>query len=179
VTFPQLARRLRCRIVLSGTPRHPLPSTWDAAGYRPGQGDIDRDGLWYIRGRGDDTLKIAGRRLGPAEAESILVRHRHIVEAAAIGVPHEVKGNELVLFVVPRKNIEASNHLRNGLIHMIAAEMGKALTPRAILFVSDLPKTRNAKVMRRVIRAAHLGQELGDTSSPVYPEAVEEIKRAR
>jgi len=137
---------------------------------------IDTDGLWYILGRSDDTIKIAGKRLGPAEVESILVRHDDIVEAAAIGVPHDVKGSELILFAVTRQGVVRSDVLRQQLHEMVVAEMGKPLAPKAILFVSDLPKTRNAKVMRRMIRAAYLGLELGDTSSLVNPQAVEEIK---
>ena len=191
---------------------------------------VDSDGLWYILGRSDDTIKIAGKRLGPAEVESILVRHEAVVEAAAIGVPHEIKGSELVLFVVlkaegtdgeadrtdgeadrtdgeadrtdgeadrtdgeaekRRSGAEAGaeeaetaekrmEQIRTELRKMVTAEIGKALTPKAILFVKDLPKTRNAKIMRRMIRAAYLGLELGDTSSLVNPEAVEEIRRAR
>jgi acetyl-CoA synthetase len=140
---------------------------------------IDNDGLWYILGRSDDTIKIAGKRLGPAEVESILVRHESIVEAAAIGVPHEVKGSELVLFAVAGPGVERSDALRQELHEMVVAEMGKPLAPKAILFVSDLPKTRNAKVMRRMIRAAYLGLELGDTSSLVNPGAVEEIRNAK
>ena len=140
---------------------------------------IDDDGLWYILGRSDDTIKIAGKRLGPAEVESILVRHESIVEAAAIGVPHEVKGSELVLFAVAGPGVERSDALRQELHEMVVAEMGKPLAPKSILFVSDLPKTRNAKVMRRMIRAAYLGLELGDTSSLVNPGAVEEIRKAK
>ncbi|MBE0672463.1 MAG: AMP-binding protein [Anaerolineales bacterium] len=138
---------------------------------------IDNDGLWYILGRSDDTIKIAGKRLGPAEVESILVRHDDIVEAAAIGVPHDVKGSELILFAVTRPGVERSDALRQQLHAMVVAEMGKPLAPKAILFVSDLPKTRNAKVMRRMIRAAYLGLELGDTSSLVNPQAVDEVKK--
>ena len=140
---------------------------------------IDGDGLWYILGRSDDTIKIAGKRLGPAEVESILVRHGSVVEAAAIGVPHEVKGSELVLFAVTGPGVVGGDALRQELYEMVVAEMGKPLAPKAILFVSDLPKTRNAKVMRRVIRSAYLGLELGDTSSLVNPQAVEEIRRAK
>ncbi len=140
---------------------------------------IDNDGLWYILGRSDDTIKIAGKRLGPAEVESILVRHGDIVEAAAIGVPHDVKGSELILFAVTRQGVERSDVLRQQLYEMVVSEMGKPLAPKAILFVLDLPKTRNAKVMRRMIRAAYLGLELGDTSSLVNPQAVEEIKGMR
>ncbi len=140
---------------------------------------IDSDGMWYILGRSDDTIKIAGKRLGPAEVESILTRHPAVVESAAIGIPHDVKGNELVIFVVLKPTIAPSEELRQELHDLLVAEMGKPLAPQAVLFVSDLPKTRNAKVMRRVIRAAYLGQDPGDTSSLVNPEAVEEIKRAR
>ncbi len=140
---------------------------------------IDNDGLWYILGRSDDTIKIAGKRLGPAEVESILVRHGDIVEAAAIGVPHDVKGSELILFAVTRPGVVRSDALRRQLHEMVVAEMGKPLAPKSILFVSDLPKTRNAKVMRRMIRAAYLGLELGDTSSLVNPQAVDEIKKVK
>jgi acetyl-CoA synthetase len=140
---------------------------------------VDADGLWYILGRSDDTIKIAGKRLGPAEVESILVRHADIVEAAAIGVPHDVKGSELVLFAVTRPGVERSDVLRRELTAMVVAEMGRPLAPKAVLFVSDLPKTRNAKIMRRMIRAAYLGLEPGDTSSLVNPQAVEEIRAAK
>lgn len=140
---------------------------------------VDADGLWYILGRSDDTIKVAGKRLGPAEVESVLVRHPSVVEAAAIGVPHEVKGSELVVLCVLKKGSEASDTLRKELHAMLVAEMGKPFAPKEVLFVRDLPKTRNAKVMRRMIRAAYLGQELGDTSSLVNPEAVEEIRRAK
>lgn len=139
---------------------------------------IDKDGLWYILGRSDDTIKIAGKRLGPAEVESIVVKHEEIVEAAAIGVPHEVKGSELVLFVVTKPNVERSDALRKELYELVIDAMGKPLAPKEILFVNDLPKTRNAKVMRRMIRSAYLGLELGDTSSLVNPQAVDEIRRA-
>ena len=154
-------------------------SRWENIWVRGDFAAIDDDGLWYILGRSDDTIKIAGKRLGPAEVESILVRHEAVVEAAAIGVPHEVKGSELVLFAVTAPGVERSDALRQELHEMVVAEMGKPLAPKAILFVSDLPKTRNAKVMRRMIRAAYLGLELGDTSSLVNPASVEEVKLAK
>ncbi|MDH5507553.1 MAG: AMP-dependent synthetase, partial [Anaerolineae bacterium] len=138
----------------------------------------DSDGLWYILGRSDDTIKIAGKRLGPAEVESVLVGHPAVVEAAAIGVPHAVKGSQLVVFCVLAGGSQASDALRAELIALVVAAMGKPLAPKAVLFVSDLPKTRNAKVMRRMVRSAYLGEALGDTSSLVNPEAVEEIKAA-
>lgn len=140
---------------------------------------VDEDGLWYILGRSDDTLKIAGKRLGPAEVESILVAHPAVAEAAAIGVPDEIKGSELVVFAVLARGCTECDELRAELQERIVRSLGKPLAPRAVLFVTDLPKTRNAKVMRRMIRAAYLGQDPGDTSSLVNPEAVEEIHRAR
>jgi acetyl-CoA synthetase len=94
-------------------------------------------------------------------------------------VPHEVKGSDLVLFAVLKPDVDPSDGLRQELKRMVIAEMGKPLAPKSILFVSDLPKTRNAKVMRRMLRSAYLGQELGDTSSLVNPQAVEEIRKAK
>lgn len=140
---------------------------------------IDSDGLWYILGRSDDTIKVAGKRLGPAEVESVLVSHPDVVEAAAIGVPDEIKGSHLVVFCVLTADATPSEPLREELREKIVSAMGKPLAPYAVLFVSDLPKTRNAKVMRRMIRSAYLGGQPGDTSSLVNPEAVEEIRRAR
>ncbi|MHA2141331.1 MAG: AMP-binding protein [Candidatus Thorarchaeota archaeon] len=140
---------------------------------------IDADGLWYILGRSDDIIKIAGKRFGPAEAESIIVSHPEVTEAAAIGVPHKIKLNELVVFCVLMPDSNPSDELRQELKQMVAEAMGRPLTPKDVLFVSDLPKTRNAKVMRRMIRAAYLGEDPGDTDSLVNPEAVEEIRRAR
>jgi len=139
---------------------------------------IDDDGLWYILGRSDDTIKVAGKRLGPAEIESVLIRHPAVIEAAVIGVPHEIKGQEVVCFCVLRPNYEANEALRQALQAMVIAEMGKALQPKAIKFVSALPKTRNAKVMHRVIRAAYLGHDPGDLSSLENPATVEAIKHA-
>jgi acetyl-CoA synthetase len=137
----------------------------------------DQDGMWYILGRSDDTIKIAGKRLGPAEVESILVNHPGVIEAGAIGIPHDIKGSELVVFCVLAPDFSPSENLKEELIRMVVDQMGKPLAPKRVHFVSDLPKTRNAKVMRRMVRSAYLGQELGDTSSLVNPEIIEEIKQ--
>ncbi len=139
---------------------------------------IDEDGMWYILGRSDDTIKVAGKRLGPAEIESILVSHPGVVEAAVIGVPDELKGGQVVAFVVLAPGFSPNEPTRKELYNLISASLGKPFAPREILFVSDLPKTRNAKVMRRMIRAAYLDQDPGDTSSMVNPEAIDEIKKA-
>ena len=161
-------------------------SRWDNIWLHGDFAAIDQDGLWYILGRSDDTLKIAGKRLGPAEVESVLVRHPQVVESAAIGVPDEVKGMALVIFCVLKKAApgaaeltRAREQVRAELRQILISALGKPLAPKAILFVSDLPKTRNAKVMRRVIRAAYLGLDPGDTSSLLNPGAVEEIKQAK
>jgi acetyl-CoA synthetase len=148
---------------------------------------IDDDGLWYILGRSDDVIKVAGKRLGPAEVESALARHPAVQESAAIGVPDEVKGESVVCFVMLKagyqgytetgrdvsvKRLEIENELRE----LLTNELGKALLPKAIYFVNDLPRTRNAKIMRRVARAVYLGNEPGDLSALENPKAVEEIK---
>jgi acetyl-CoA synthetase len=137
---------------------------------------IDEDGLWYILGRSDDTIKIAGKRLGPAEVESVLVEHPAVVEAAAIGVPDEMKGQSLVCFCVLRPGYPAGEGIAEELKALVAERLGKPLKPQAIELVADLPKTRNAKVMRRVIRAAYLGEPLGDLSALENPQAVDEIR---
>jgi acetyl-CoA synthetase len=140
---------------------------------------IDDDGLWYIVGRSDDTIKIAGKRVGPAEVESVLVEHPGVIEAAAIGVPDELKGQALVCFCVLRPDTAPAPALAETLAALVATRLGKPLRPQAVRFVADLPKTRNAKVMRRVIRAAYLGQPPGDLSSLENPQAVAEIERFR
>ena len=138
---------------------------------------VDSDGLWYIFGRSDDTIKIAGKRLGPAEIESVLVDHPSVVEAAAIAVPDPIKGGALVCFCVVGRDPDTSG-LEADLIDRVIGELGKPLAPRAVHFVPDLPKTRNAKVMRRILRAAYLGEDPGDMSSLVNPESLEPIRLA-
>jgi acetyl-CoA synthetase len=141
---------------------------------------IDADGYWYILGRSDDTIKVAGKRLGPAEVESAAVAHPAVTEAAAIGVPHEVKGETVVVFVVLRAEIEPSDALRDEIRAEVVKALGPALKPDSVLFVRQLPKTRNGKVLRRLIRARHLGKtDLGDLSSLESAEALEEIGHAR
>ena len=140
---------------------------------------IDEDGLWYILGRSDDTIKIAGKRLGPAEVESVLVEHPAVVESAAIGIPDAAKGQALVCFCVLRPGFSSSDALADELKALVASRLGKPLRPQSIEFVRDLPKTRNAKVMRRVIRSAYLGEAPGDLSSLENPAAVDEIRQVR
>ena len=139
---------------------------------------VDDDGLWYILGRSDDTIKVAGKRLGPAEVEALLNAHESVSESAAIGVPHDVKGQEVVAFVVLNAGLEPTEELRQSLVQRVTDELGKPLRPREIKFVTALPKTRNAKVMRRVIRATYLGEKPGDVSSLEDPDTLEAIRAA-
>ena len=140
----------------------------------------DRDGQWYLFGRADDTLNIAGRRVGPGEVESALIDHDAVSEAAAIGVPDDLKGTELVCFVVLHSGEEETDDLRNQLKAQVVEALGKVDRPRSIFFVDDLPKTRSAKIVRRLIRARHLGEkDLGDLTSVANPEALDGIARCR
>jgi acetyl-CoA synthetase len=137
------------------------------------------DGLWYVLGRSDDTIKIAGKRLGPAEVESVLVGSPDVAEAAAIGVPDELKGEVLVCFVVLRPGVGAGPELARRLMDMVAGALGKPLRPQAVEFVVELPRTRNAKILRRVVKAVYLGMEPGDLSSLENPSAIEAISATR
>jgi acetyl-CoA synthetase len=139
---------------------------------------VDQDGLWYILGRSDDTLKVAGKRVGPAEIESILVSHPAVSEAAAIGIPDPIRGEAVICFCVLKPGQQGDPPLAEELREKVAHSLGKPLKPEVVRFVGDLPKTRNAKVMRRVVRAAYLNQEAGDLSALENPDAVEEIRRA-
>jgi acetyl-CoA synthetase len=153
-------------------------SRWDGVWAHGDWARIDDEGFWFIQGRSDDTLKIAGKRVGPAEVESALVGHPAVTEAAAIGAPHAVKGESIVCFAVLRPGESPSDRLRSELAARVAAELGKALTPERVLFVRDLPKTRSAKIMRRVIRATYLGKDAGDLSSIENPASVAAIADA-
>ncbi|WP_082234077.1 AMP-binding protein [Halobacillus massiliensis] len=134
----------------------------------------DDEGYYTITGRSDDVLNVAGKRLGPAEVESLLVGHEAVVEAGVIGVPHHIKGEEPVAFIVLKQ--ETSEQLMDEIREFLAQKLGKALAPKRIFSVSDLPKTRNAKVMRRAIKSAFLNEPAGDLSALENPETVEEIR---
>jgi acetyl-CoA synthetase len=135
----------------------------------------DADGMWYIHGRSDDTLKIAGKRTGPAEIEALLMATGLLADAAAVGVPDPVKGTAVVCVCVPRADIDREA-ARNSLSHAVAAGLGTAFRPAHVVFADDLPRTRNMKVMRRVVRAAWLGEDLGDLSTLVNPDAAQSIR---
>lgn len=151
-----------------------LPGVWVHGDFAA----IDAAGLWYILGRSDDTIKVGGKRLGPAEVEAILNSHPAVKESAVIGAPHPIKDQEVVGFCVLREGIAPCAALRTELIDLVTAQLGRPLRPRTVLFVTALPKTRNAKVMHRVIRAAWLGEPLGDLSSLEQVETVDAIRAA-
>jgi acetyl-CoA synthetase len=136
---------------------------------------VDADGYWFLHGRSDDTLNIAGKRIGPAEIESAAVAHPAVAEAAAVGVPHEVKGEVAWVFCVLVPGADASE---DDVAALVAADLGKAFAPDRVVFVPALPKTRSAKIVRRAVRATVLGRDPGDLSSVENPEALEAISAA-
>ncbi|MEM6703842.1 MAG: AMP-binding protein, partial [Acidobacteriota bacterium] len=151
-------------------------STWPGIWNHGDWAVVDDDGQWFLQGRSDDTLKVAGRRIGPAELEGALIETGKVTEAAAIGVPHEIKGTGIVCFAVLTPDADPSEELRKELEEAIVERLGKVDRPERIEFVPDLPKTRSAKILRRLVRARYLGEEdLGDLSSLQNPEAVEAI----
>ncbi len=153
-------------------------SRWPGVWYHGDWARVDEDGFWFLYGRSDDTIKIAGKRVGPAEIESALMDHPAVQEAAAIGIPHEIKGEAIICFVVVKSGIESADQLKEELKAKVGASLGKSLKPEDIKFVRALPKTRSAKIVRGAIRKKYLGQEVGDLASVENPEAIEEIGRA-
>jgi acetyl-CoA synthetase len=138
---------------------------------------VDADGYWFLHGRSDDTLNIAGKRIGPAELESAAVEHPGVLEAAAVGIPHDVKGEVAWLFCIPAPGARADDALAAEVGDLVARDLGKAFRPDRVVFVTALPKTRSAKIMRRAVRAKALGDDPGDLSSLENPESLEEIAR--
>jgi len=152
-----------------------IPGTWIHGDWAV----RDRDGFWYLLGRSDDTLKVAGKRVGPAELETIAVGHPAVVEAAAIGVPDAIKGEVPVILVVVRPDARVEPaELAEEVTARVVAEMGKPVRPAAVVVVPDLPRTRSNKIMRRVARAAWLGLDPGDLSALENPGAVVAIADA-
>ncbi len=151
-----------------------LPGVWVHGDWA----SIDDDGYWFLHGRSDDTLNIAGKRIGPAELESAAVAHPAVAEAAAVGIPHDVKGEVAWIFCVLAPGTEPTDAVAAEIGHAVSAELGKAFRPDRVVFVPALPKTRSAKIVRRAVRAKALGQEPGDLSSLENPEALEAIVAA-
>lgn len=148
-----------------------FPGVW----YHGDWAKVDADGSWFLFGRSDDTIKVSGKRVGPGEVESVLVEHPEVAEAAVIGVPHELKGECLVCFLVLMPDSSMSAELQTELRDMVGANLGPTLKPDTILAVAALPKTRSGKIVRGTIRKKYLGQDLGDLSSVENPDALSQI----
>ena len=153
-------------------------SKWPGVWYHGDWAKVDEDGFWFLFGRSDDTIKVAGKRTGPAEIEGALIEHPAVAEAAAIGVPHDIKGEAVVCFVVLKPGLAPSEKLREELRDQVVKHLGKTLKPETLKFVKLLPKTRSAKIVRGAIKKKYLGEHTGDTSSIDNPDALEEILRA-
>ncbi|HVL47619.1 MAG TPA: AMP-binding protein [Candidatus Thermoplasmatota archaeon] len=152
-------------------------SRWPGLWYHGDFASIDAEGNWYLHGRSDDTIKIAGKRVGPAEVESILVDTGLVVEAAAIGVPDPVKGESVHAYVILKPGVSATPEVEAKLAKAVAEALGKPFRPAGIHPVRDLPRTRNAKILRRAVRARATGREAGDLTALANPQALDEIRR--
>lgn len=136
----------------------------------------DEEGFWFLHGRSDDTMNIAGKRLGPAEVESALADHPAVAESAAVGVPDRIKGEAIWCFVVTKPGFEQNDELSATLAGQVSDELGKSFKPSRIVFVSELPKTRSAKIVRRALRAMVAGEDPGDLSSLENPASLDDIR---
>lgn len=153
-------------------------STWPGIWRHGDRASVDDDGFWFLWGRSDDTLMVAGKRVGPAEIESVLVGSPDVVEAAAVGLPDAQKGEQIWCFCRLRERTEPADELAAALAALVASALGKPFTPHTVRFVAALPRTRNGKVMRRLVRAAATGDAYGDTSALENPESLDEIAAA-
>lgn len=138
----------------------------------------DKDGYFWLLGRADDVLKIAGHRIGTAELESSLVSHHSISEAAVCGIPDKIKGEAIIAFLVPKEGVTVSESLRTQVIATVRQDIGAIATPQSIYFVSKLPKTRSGKIMRRLLKAIASNEKIGDVSTLDDGAAVSEIQIA-
>ena len=156
-------------------------SRWPNVWYHGDWARLDEDGQWYLFGRSDDTINVAGKRVGPAEVEAALIGHPAVVEAAVIGAPHPIKGEGLCCFVVLSAGHEPTDALRETLKEETVKYLGKSLRPDEVKFVEALPKTRSAKIVRGAIKKIYLGEDPAniDTSSIEAPEFLYAIKEAR
>jgi acetyl-CoA synthetase len=151
------------------------PPLWDHGDWA----QKDEDGFWFLHGRADDALNVAGRKVGPAEVEGALIEHEAVNQAAAVGVPDDTTGTAVVTYVVLEAGYEESEALREALREQVGEELGKPFRPREVLFVEEFPKTQSGKIIRRAIQATYTGEDLGDMSSIENPGALEDLEEAR
>ncbi|MEO8256409.1 MAG: acetate--CoA ligase [Acidobacteriota bacterium] len=150
---------------------------WGASVYVTGDGARrDEDGYFWLLGRVDDVLNVAGHRVGTMEVESALVDHPSVAEAAVVGKPHEIKGQAIAAFVTVKDGVEPTPELASELKQHVAKMIGAIARPDEILFAADLPKTRSGKIMRRLLRDIAEGKALGDTTTLSDPAAVARLK---
>jgi acetyl-CoA synthetase len=145
------------------------------------QGDLasrDTDGLWYLHGRSDDTIKIAGKRTGPSEIETVLIGTGLVADAAVVGVPDPITGSALACVCVPATEPSDPQRLQHALVDAVTERLGAAYRPKRVILAAELPRTRNQKIMRRVVRAVLTDAPLGDLSSLANPESLEQIRQA-
>ena len=154
-------------------------STWTDLWDHGDWAQEDEDGFWFLHGRADDTLNVAGRKVGPAEVEGAAIEHEGINQAAAVGVPDDTTGTAVVLYAVVEEGFEETDDLREEVRQIVGEELGKPFRPREVLFVDEFPKTQSGKIIRRAIGATHTGEDLGDMSSIENPDALDEIEAAR
>jgi len=138
----------------------------------------DSDGYFWTLGRADEVIKVAGHRLGTYELESALIQHKAVAESAVVGVPDEIKGEVPVAFVILRQGFTPSEQLRKELADWIRERVGPVASLRDVLFVSKLPKTRSAKIMRRVVQAVAAGKPPGDTTTLEDEASIDEVRNA-
>ena len=137
----------------------------------------DTDGSWFILGRSDDVMNVAGKRVAPAEIESVIAADSAVAESAVVGIPDDAKGEAVWVFYVPRPGAPDDDTVQARLRRRVADELGKPFAPSHVVSVPQLPKTRSAKILRRAVRAAVLGSDPGDLSGAENPEAVEDIRK--
>ena len=151
------------------------PPMWDHGDWA----QEDEDGFWFLHGRADDALNVAGRKVGPAEVEGAAMEHDDVNQAAAVGVPDDTTGTAVVLYVITEDDVDESDGLREEIREMVGEELGKPFRPREVLFVDEFPKTQSGKIIRRAVEATYTGEDLGDLSSIESPGALEAIEDAR
>ncbi|WP_251330894.1 AMP-binding protein [Haloplanus pelagicus] len=150
------------------------PDLWDHGDWA----QKDEDGFWFLHGRADDALNVAGRKVGPAEVEGAAMEHDAVNQAAAIGADDDTTGTAVVLYVVLEAGEEESDDLREAIRRTVGEELGKPFRPREVLFVDAFPKTQSGKIIRRAIEGVYRGEELGDMSSIENPEVLNDIADA-
>ncbi|EMA57910.1 AMP-binding protein [Halorubrum kocurii] len=151
-------------------------STWEDLWDHGDFAQEDADGFWFLHGRADDALNVAGRKVGPAEIEGVLIDHDAVNQAAAVGVPDDTTGTAVVAYVVLEPGVDPSDDLREELRTLVGEEHGKPFRPRELLFVDAFPKTQSGKIIRRAIESVYKGEDPGDLSSMENPESLADLR---